>query len=146
MTINWQPLFTKKNQIFLILLMYCIVVRLKNIKNSRKYYIRIDPYRDSLYKKVDSSKMVGSRDVIEYPLAMLWRHRRAFTRKLTGWETIILITRTILKLNSWDFLRTTIILLLKLLMLSNNSLMVTVLSVRRSKDRKNSFVINLMWK
>ena len=90
--------------------------------------------------------MAANHDVIEYPLAMLWRHRRAFTRKLTGFETTIVITRTILKLNSWDFLMTSTILLLKLLMSSNNSLRVTVLSLWRSKDRKNRFVINEMCK
>ena len=37
---------------------------------------------------------------------------------------------------------TSTILLLKLLMYSNNSLRVTVLSLCRSKDRKNRFVIN----
>ena len=94
--------------------------------------------------KVDYRKMAANRNVIEYPLAMLWRHRRAFTRKITGFETTIVITRTILKLNSWDFLMTSTILLLKLLMSSNNSLWVTVLSLRLSKDRKNRFVINDM--
>ena len=75
--------------------------------------------------------MVENRDVIEYQLAMLWRHGRAFTRKLTGYETTIVITRTILKLNSWDFLITSTIVWLKLLMSCNNSLRVTVLSLWR---------------
>ena len=90
--------------------------------------------------------MAENRDVIEYPLAVLWRHRRAFTRKLTGFETTIVITRTILKLNSWDFLTTSRIVLLKLLMSCNNSLMAIVLSLWRSKDRKNRFVTNEIWK
>ena len=90
--------------------------------------------------------MAKNRDVIEYPLAMLWRHRWAFTRKLRGFETTIVITRTILKLNSWDFLMTSTIVLLKLLMSCNNSLRVTVMSLWRSKYRKNRFVINEIWK
>ena len=66
-------------------------------------------------------------------------------KKLTGFETTIVITRTILKLNSWDFLMTSTILLLKF-MSSNNSLRVTVLSLGRSKDGNNRFVINEMCK
>ena len=58
---------------------------------------------------------------IEYQLAMLWRHRRAFTRKFTGFETTIVITCTILKLNLWDFLMTSTIVLLKLLISCKNS-------------------------
>ena len=85
------------------------------------------------YRKVDSTEM-------------LWRHWRAFTRKLTGYETTIVITRTILKLNPWDFLMTSTIVLLKLLMPNNKSLRVTILSRRRSKDRKNCFIINEIWK
>ena len=64
--------------------------------------------------------------------------RRAFTRKLIWLDTTIVITRTILKLNSWDFLMAYTIVLLKLLMSCNNSQMVTVLSLWRSKDRKKS--------
>ena len=86
--------------------------------------------------------MAANRDVIEYLLAMLWRHKKQFTWKLTGFETALVITRTILKIISWDYLMTSTILLLKLLMYSNNSLRVTVLSLWRSKDRKNRFVIN----
>ena len=82
----------------------------------------------------------------EYQLAMLWRHRRAFTWKLTGFETTIVITRIILKLNLWDFLMTSTIALLKMLISCNNSLRVSVLSLWRSKDRKNHFVINEIWK
>ena len=67
---------------------------------------------------------------------------RAFTRKLPGFETTIVITRTILKLNSWDFLMISTNVLLKLLMSCNNSLKVTVLSLWRLKDRKNRYVIN----
>ena len=78
-------------------------------------------------------KMAANRDVIEYPLAMLWRHKWTFTRKLRGFETTIVITSTILKLNSRAFLMTSTILLLKLLMFRNNSLRVTVLSLWRSK-------------
>ena len=87
--------------------------------------------------------MAANRDVIEYPLTMLWRYNAlAFTRKLTGYETTIVITLTILKLNSWDFLMTSTIFLLKLLMSCNNSLRGTVLSLWRSKDQKNCFVID----
>ena len=99
-----------------------------------------------IYEGGINSKMAENRDLIEYPLAMLWRHRRAFTRKLTGFETTIVITRTILKLNSWNFLMTSTIVLLKLLMSCNNSLRFTVLSLWRSKDRTNRFVINEIWK
>ena len=90
--------------------------------------------------------MAENRDDIEYQLAMLWRHRWTFTRKLTGFDTTIVITLTILKLNSWNFLLTSTIVLLKLLISCNNSLWVTVLSLWRSKDRKNLFVINEIWK
>ena len=84
-----------------------------------------------------TQQQVGGKSlVIECQLAMLWRHRRAFTRKLTGFETTIVITLTILKLNSWDFLITSTILFLKLLVFCNNSLRVTVFSLWRSKDRK----------
>ena len=90
--------------------------------------------------------MAENGDVIEYLLTMLWRHRRAFTRKLTGFETTIAITRIILKLNSWDFRMTWTIVLLKLLMSSNSSLWVTVSSLWRSKDQRIRFIIGEIWK
>ena len=102
--------------------------------NEKKSYN--EEARTSGYEGGLNSKMAANSDVIEYPLAMLWRHRPAFTIKLTGFETTIVITRTILTLNSWNFLITSIILLLKLLMSCNNSLRVTVLSLWRSKYRK----------
>ena len=45
--------------------------------------------------------MTENRDVIEYHLAMLWRHWRAFARKLKGFERTTVITRTILNLENY---------------------------------------------
>ena len=109
------------------------LLQLNSMVNARVYRI---------YEGELNSKISENRDVIEYPLSMLWRHRRAFTRKLRGFEPTIVITRIIFKLNSWYFLMTSTIVLLKLLMFSNNSLRVTVLSLWRPKDWKNGFVIH----
>ena len=85
-----------------------------------------------------------------------WRHlvsavnaltsQASIYKKTNGIQTTIVTTHTILKLISWDFLMTSTILLLKLLMSCNNLLKVTVLSLWRSKDRKNRFVINEIYK
>ena len=95
------------------------------------------------YQKVDST---ANRDVVEYQLVMFWRHLSAFQKKINWIRDVYVITLEILKLNSWAFLMTSTILLLKLLMFSNNSLRTTVLSLWRSNDRKNCFVINEIWK
>ena len=39
-----------------------------------------------------NSKMAANRDVIEYPLAMLWRHRPSIHKKINGIQTTIVIT------------------------------------------------------
>ena len=78
--------------------------------------------------------MAENREVIEYQLAMLKRHRRTFTRKLTG-------IRDDYRNNSYNFeaklMRLSddihINFLLKLLMSCNNSLRVTVLSLLGQK-------------
>ena len=76
-----------------------------------------------------NSKMAANRDVIEYPLAMLWRHWRAFPKKINGIRDVYL--------NSSNFetklIRLSVdihtILSLKLLMFNNNSVRATVLSL-----------------
>ena len=99
------------------------------------------------YRKVDSTARWRKRVTSS---SIRWQCSnvigRAFTRKLTGFETTIVIIRTILRLKSRDFLMTSTIVLLKLMMSCNNSLRVSVLSLWRSKDRKNRFVINEIWK
>ena len=95
------------------------------------------------YGKVDSTarwRQIGTLSSISWQCSDVIG--RAFTRKLTGFETTIVITRTFVKINWWDFPMTSTIVLLKLSMSCNNSLKVTVLSLWLSKDEKIVSLLN----
>ena len=89
--------------------------------------------------------MAANRDV-ECPLALLWRHRPSIHKKINGIQTTIIITRTILKLNSWDFLTTSTILCWNCWCLATIHWGLLFCHYDGQKIEKNRFVINVICK